>query len=156
MDAPLGRKMELLFRRRRPNTCLLTLPRRVDACLRMSAHGTPVECLVLPQQRAADGSIVRCMLVADVAAGNTFLTYEKNFPELTEPPSGYHSIVGEARTLMIILPGSGKSVCQDALPTIARLRVAHVLRVLLFREERTTCRGTFATCATMSGDFFFT
>ncbi|CAN0060000.1 unnamed protein product, partial [Pylaiella littoralis] len=43
----------------------------------------------------ADGKEVRCMLVADVAAGNALVTTDKDFPQMTEPPTGYHSIVGE-------------------------------------------------------------
>ncbi|CAM9262023.1 unnamed protein product [Scytosiphon promiscuus] len=46
-------------------------------------------------KRAHDGTMVRCMLVADVAAGNALLTYEKDFPEMTKTPPGYDSIVGE-------------------------------------------------------------
>lgn len=47
------------------------------------------------QQRAADGTTVRCMLVADVAAGNAMKTKEKCFPQMARPPLGYNSVVGE-------------------------------------------------------------
>eukprot|EP00752_Nemacystus_decipiens_P006919 g6213.t1 len=47
-------------------------------------------------KRAADGAWVRCMLVADVAAGNALVTTQKNFPPAWTPPPFIHSVVGEA------------------------------------------------------------
>ena len=49
------------------------------------------------QQEAAGGARVRCMLVADVAAGNALVTTDKDFPQTWTPPPGIHSVVGEVR-----------------------------------------------------------
>ncbi|CAM9513720.1 unnamed protein product [Ectocarpus sp. 6 AP-2014] len=47
------------------------------------------------EKLATDGTKVRCMLVADVAAGKAFVTTEKYFPQMERPPLGYNSVVGE-------------------------------------------------------------
>ncbi|CBN75142.1 conserved unknown protein [Ectocarpus siliculosus] len=47
------------------------------------------------EKLATDGTTVRCMLVADVAAGKAFVTTEKYFPQMERPPLGYNSVVGE-------------------------------------------------------------
>ncbi|CAM9884142.1 unnamed protein product [Ectocarpus fasciculatus] len=47
------------------------------------------------EKRATDGTTVRCMLVADVAAGKACVTTEKYFPQMEQPPEGFDSVVGE-------------------------------------------------------------
>lgn len=96
-------KFLLVFRQRRFKTCIVILP-----LLSTPAHIYTRDArniLSFPQQRAADGKMVRCMLVADVAAGKAHRTFEKDFPEMTEPPMGYNSVVGEARPLRIVPAG---------------------------------------------------
>lgn len=47
------------------------------------------------------------MLVADVAVGNAFRTYERRLPRKWCPPSGYNSVVAEVRPYT---PVRGKSL----------------------------------------------
>ncbi len=52
----------------------------------------------MQQQRAADGKWVRCMFVANVAAGNALVTKKKHFSETWTPPPEFQSVVGEVRS----------------------------------------------------------
>eukprot|EP00903_Cladosiphon_okamuranus_P013690 g12748.t2 len=61
------------------------------------------------------GAWVRCMLLADVAAGNALVTTTKNLPPMWSPPPGIHSVVGEVGPNKV-----DELVCYDpvaALPT---------------------------------------
>ena len=58
--------------------------------------------LMLQQQQTVDGSWIRCMLVANVAAGNSLVTKRKHFDPMWRPPPGINSVVGEVSLLIVV------------------------------------------------------
>lgn len=67
-------------------------------------------------QVGSDGKKVRCMFIANVTAGNAYLTQQASLGKDKCPPAGYDSVVGEVRVAHTLTIGGAIAIGKHEIP----------------------------------------